>query len=78
MVVTRCVCVSRSVMSDALRPHGLYIAQKAPLSMQVPRQEYWIGLPFPRVVCYLPDPGIEPGSPVLQWVSGIAGRSFIN
>ena len=36
----------------------------APLSMGFPRQEYWSGLPFlsPRG---LPDPGIEPGSPVL-------------
>ena len=35
----------------------------------VPRQEYWSGLPFPPPG-YLPDPGIEPESPVL------AGRFF--
>ena len=29
------------------------------------RQEYWSGLPFPSPGD-LPDPGIEPGSPVLQ------------
>ena len=29
------------------------------------RQEYWSGLPFPPPGD-LPDPGIEPGSPVLQ------------
>ena len=29
------------------------------------RQEYWGGLPFPSPGD-LPDPGIEPGSPVLQ------------
>ena len=29
------------------------------------RQEYWSGLPFPSPED-LPDPGIEPGSPVLQ------------
>ena len=29
------------------------------------RQEYWSGLPFPSPE-YLPDPGIEPGSPALQ------------
>ena len=35
------------------------------LSMGLPRQGYWSGLPFPspRV---LPDPGIEPGSATLQ------------
>ena len=37
----------------------------APLSMGLPRQEYWSGLPFlsPRD---LPDPGIEPRSPAFQ------------
>ena len=29
------------------------------------RQEYWSGLPFPSPG-YLPEPGIEPGSPALQ------------
>ena len=29
------------------------------------RKEYWSGLPFPSLGD-LPDPGIEPGSPVLQ------------
>ena len=29
------------------------------------RQEYWSGLPFPSPRD-LPNPGIEPGSPVLQ------------
>ena len=29
------------------------------------RQEYWSGLPFPAPG-YLPNPGIEPGSPALQ------------
>ena len=29
------------------------------------RQEYWSGLPFPSREDR-PDPGIEPGSPVLQ------------
>ena len=28
-------------MSDSLRSHGLYIALKASLSMQLSRQEYW-------------------------------------
>ena len=36
----------------------------APLSMGFFRQQYWSGLPFPSPVD-LPDPGIEPVSPVL-------------
>ena len=38
---------------------------QAPLSTGFPRQEYWSGLPFPSPRD-LPDPGIEPQSPVLQ------------
>ena len=38
---------------------------QAPLSMGFSRQEYWSGLPF-LSPGYLPDPGIEPGSPVSQ------------
>ena len=45
------------------------VAHQAPLSMEVSRQEYWSGLPFPPPVD-LPDPGIEPVSPAL------AGRFF--
>ena len=33
--------------------------------MRFPRHEYWSGLPFSSPG-YLPDPGIEPGSPTLQ------------
>ena len=32
-----CVCVSRSVVSDSLRPHGLYS------SIEFSRPEYWSG-----------------------------------
>ena len=39
------------------------IACQAPLSMGFSRQEYWSGLPFPPPAD-LPDPGIEPVSPV--------------
>ena len=38
---------------------------QAPLSMGFSRQEYWSWLPFPSPKD-LPDPEIEPGSPVLQ------------
>ena len=40
-------------------------AYQAPLSMGFSRQEYWSGLPFPSPG-HLPDPGIEPRSPILQ------------
>ena len=40
-----CVCVlSRSVVSDSLRPHGLTVAYQVPLPGKI-RQEYWSGLP---------------------------------
>ena len=35
---TLCVCISHSIVSGCLRPHGL--------SMEFSRQEYWSGLPF--------------------------------
>ena len=41
------------------------VAYQAPLFMGFSRQEYWSGLPFPSPGD-LPNPGIEPGSPVLQ------------
>ena len=44
------------------------IACQAPLCVGFSRQEYWSGLPFPSPGD-LPDPGIRPGSPVLQAVS---------
>ena len=37
---------------------------QAPLCMRFFKQENWSGLPFPSPG-YLPDPGIEPGSPAL-------------
>ena len=40
-------------------------AHQTPLSMEFSRQEYWSGLPCPSPGD-LPDPGIEPGCPVLQ------------
>ena len=42
---------------------------QASLSMTFPRQEYWSGLPFPSPGD-LPDPGIEPTSPVFPAVAG--------
>ena len=40
-------------------------AYQAPPSMGFSRQEYWSGVPLPSPGD-LPDPGIEPRSPVLQ------------
>ena len=51
------MCVSCSLMSDSLRPHGL--------SMEFSRQEYWSRLPFSSPGD-LPDPEIKPRSPALQ------------
>ena len=41
------------------------VAHQASPSMEFSRQEYWSRLPFPSPED-LPDPGIEPRSPVLQ------------
>ena len=41
------------------------IAHQAPLSMEISKQEYWSGLPFPASG-NLPDSGTEPVSPSLQ------------
>ena len=41
------------------------VAYQALRFMGYSREEYWSGLPFPSPGD-LPDPGIEPGSPVLQ------------
>ena len=41
------------------------VAHQAPLSMGMPRQEYWSGLPCPPPGD-LPNPGIKPRSPTLQ------------
>ena len=45
------------------------IARQAPLLMGFSRQEYWSGLPFPPPED-LPDPGIEPSSPVSPALAG--------
>ena len=41
------------------------VVYQAPPSLGFSRQEYWSGLPFPSPGD-LPNPGIEPGSSVLQ------------
>ena len=42
------------------------VAPQAPPYMELSRQEYWSGLPFPSPEDRFPNPGIELWSPVLQ------------
>ena len=60
--------VSHSVVSDFFPP-TLTVARQASLSMGLSRQESWSALPCPPPED-LPDPGIEPASPVSCIVSG--------
>ena len=62
------VCtLGRSVVSDSTTLWT--VAHQAPLSMGFARREYWSGLPFPPLG-HLPDPGIEPESPVSPALAG--------
>ena len=45
------------------------VACQAPLSMGFSRQKYWSGLPF-SLLGDLPNPGIEPMSPVSPALTG--------
>ena len=56
-------------MSNSLRPHGLYVAHRAPLSMGFSRILEWVAIFL--LQGNLPDLGIEPMSPPM------AGRFFI-
>ena len=55
---------SHEAMADSSRPHGTYPSRFL-CPWRFSKQEYWSGLPFPPSGD-LPNPGIEPGSPVLQ------------
>ena len=44
------------------------VAHQTSLSLGFPRQKYWNLLPFPSPRA-LPNPGIEPVSPVVSWVT---------
>ena len=61
-----------SLVSDTLQPHGLYYSMPGSCPWGFSRQEYWSGLPFPTPGD-LPDPGIEPASPVSP---ALASRFF--
>ena len=63
-------------MSNSLKPHGLYVACQALLSIEFSRQEYWSGLPFPSLVD-LPDPGIESALQVDSLPSELPRKSSV-
>ena len=52
------------------------VAHQALLSMDFSRQEYWNGLPFPPPRD-LPNPGIEPVSPVSCLAGGLLPLSHL-
>ena len=56
-------------MSGSLQHYELYVACQAPLSMAFSRQEYWSVFPCPPPGD-LPNPGIEPTSPVSPALAG--------
>ena len=60
-----CEGESESEVAQSLFATPWTVAYKSPPSMEFSRQEYWSGWPFPSPGD-LPDPGIEPRSPVLQ------------
>ena len=65
-----CVCVCARVLSHVpLFATPWTIAHEAALSMEISRQEYWSGLPFPSPED-LPSPGIKPMSLVSLAVAG--------
>ena len=59
-----CVCVYVCSIASLVSVNTWTVAHQAPLSMNISRQEYWSGLPFPSLGD-LPDPGTEPTSPAL-------------
>ena len=66
------VCVLKSLSRVQLLVTPWIVARQTPLSMEFSRQEYWRGFPFPTPGD-LPDPGIEPASPL---ASALAGGLF--
>ena len=63
VMVFSCSVVSDSFLTSWTADH------QAPLSMGFSRQEYWSGLPCPPPRD-LPNPGIEPRSPVSKHIIG--------
>ena len=66
----QCDYFARKVASVVSNSATLWtVVHQAPLSMGLSRQEYWIRLPFPSPGD-LPNPGIEPASPVPHALAG--------
>ena len=66
-----CVCVhAQSFSHFQLFATPWTVACQVPLSIRFPKQEYWSRLPFPSP-WDLPDPGIEPKSPVSPALAGV-------
>ena len=65
--ILKLVSCSGSVVSDSLRPYGLYTACQASLSMGFSRQEYWWWL-LSRVRL-LRSCGLQPARPLYPWDS---------
>ena len=64
------VCVCVCVLSHFwLFATPWTVARQAPLSIELSRQEYWSGLPFP-VPQPLPDPRTKPVSPMSSTLAG--------
>ena len=67
---------SHSALSDSVTPWT--VAHQAPLSMGLPRWEYWSGLPFSSPGDR-PDPGIELAGSLCHWATeGNEGESSVN
>ena len=65
-----CVCACAQSLSHVrLWTTAQSVTCQAPLSMEFSSQEYWSGLPFPPPWA-LPDPWIEPASPVVLALAG--------
>ena len=62
-VLNICMCRSRLLQGVQLFATPWTVARQAPLSMGFLKQVYWSGFPVPAPGD-LPDPGIEPASPV--------------
>ena len=62
VLLSVCVCMLSRGQLSATPWTG---ACQAPLSMRLPREKYWSGLPFPSPGD-LPDPGFEPVSPAIS------------
>ena len=59
------MCVLRRFSCVRLFATLQTVAHQASLSMELSRQKYWSGLPFPSPE-ELPNPGIEPWAPASQ------------